>query len=287
MATRIGGVTCPVLKNGNEGYTSLFGWRVDPITKVPNSFHYGIDIQHVPNKGDDIIAFAAGKVTIAKDTVPGFDDKNNTAGNYIEIDHGNGFKTRYLHLKHKSVKVKVGDVVRQGQVIATMGSTGYSTGVHLHFEIWKNGSRVDPLPYLKGTERIPGSGTALLPNAPAPAGSIKKDDKVKIKPGAKAYDGKSVAAFVYNNSYPVDELSGDRALLDKKGLCTAFRVSDLVLVPAAVPPMETGPATYKVAASDTLSKIARQFGTDVDSLVRLNGIKDPNKIGVGQVLKLK
>jgi len=202
----------PVVQNNAHIMTSPYGHRTDPITGVKNSFHGGIDLRWVTG-ADIIIAFADGKVTVAKDTVPGLDKVNNTAGNYIEIDHGNGWRTRYLHLKHKSVRVKVGDTVKAGQAIATMGTTGYSTGVHLHFEIRRNGERLDPRPYLEGKSSIAGT-------------SVPK------------------------------------------------------------PPV-TAPVTYKVVKGDNLTKIARQFGTNVSNLVKLNNIKDPDKISVGQVLKLK
>ena len=65
---------------------------------------------------------------------------------------------------------------------------------------------------------------------PEPVKTIQVGSIVKVKQGAKSYDGKSIASFVYNNTYPVDELKGERAVLDKKGLCTAFNVKDLILV---------------------------------------------------------
>jgi murein DD-endopeptidase MepM/ murein hydrolase activator NlpD len=64
----------------------------------------------------------------------------------VEIDHGNGLKTRYGH--NKELTVEVGDVVTKGQALALMGSTGRSTGPHVHYEVIKNGRQVDPLPYI-------------------------------------------------------------------------------------------------------------------------------------------
>ena len=70
-------------------------------------------------------------------------------GNYVVLDHGGGWETRYLHLKHNSLKVRAGDRVAAGQPLGFMGTTGYSTGVHLHFEVRFNGDRLDPKPYLR------------------------------------------------------------------------------------------------------------------------------------------
>jgi len=67
-------------------------------------------------------------------------------GKLVEVNHGNGYKTRYAHCKE--IEVKVGDIVRKGDVIAQMGSTGRSTGPHVHFEVYKNGRTVDPAAYI-------------------------------------------------------------------------------------------------------------------------------------------
>ncbi|MGB0504035.1 MAG: M23 family metallopeptidase, partial [Thalassolituus sp.] len=67
-------------------------------------------------------------------------------GNLVEVNHGNGYKTRYAHCKE--IEVNVGDIVRKGDIIALMGSTGRSTGPHVHFEVYKNGRSVDPAAYI-------------------------------------------------------------------------------------------------------------------------------------------
>lgn len=125
--------------------SSSFGMRVHPILKT-RKFHSGIDIakNSYSVDGKPVLASAAGKVITAQ--------SSSTAGNFIVIDHGNGMKTRYLHLK--SFAVSVGQQVTQGQVIGYLGSTGRSTGPHLHFEIQVNDTAVDPLLYV----RKPGSG---------------------------------------------------------------------------------------------------------------------------------
>lgn len=119
-----------------RGYiTSRFGTRRDPFTGV-RTFHNGVDLANA--LGTPVRASMAGTVT---DT--GF---NPSYGNYIVLSHEGGFKTLYGHLK--SFSVKSGQAVGQGQLIAQMGNTGYSTGSHLHFSIFKWNKALNPLNYL-------------------------------------------------------------------------------------------------------------------------------------------
>ncbi|MBA6389680.1 M23 family metallopeptidase [Colwellia sp. BRX10-3] len=111
--------------------SSYFGIRKDPFNGKP-SMHKGVDFAGSENA--DIIATASGVVSWAGDRY-GY-------GKLIEINHGDGLKTRYGH--NKVVKVSVGDVVNKGQVIAKMGSTGRSTGPHVHYEILRNNRQIDP-----------------------------------------------------------------------------------------------------------------------------------------------
>lgn len=115
--------------------TSGFGGRSSP-TEGASSNHKGIDIG--ASTGSDILAAAGGTVTIST--------YSSSAGNYIMISHGGGISTVYMHCSQRLVEV--GDTVSQGQVIAKVGSTGYSTGPHLHFEIRSGGGNVDPSLYV-------------------------------------------------------------------------------------------------------------------------------------------
>lgn len=130
-------INCMVwpLPSDHKIYT-YYGYRVAP-TKGASTFHQGLDIGGA--KGSNVVAVLAGKVI---DT--GY---NSTSGNYVEIDHGNGAITRYLH--NSKILVKEGQYVDQGEVISLVGSTGVSTGPHLHFSLILNGKSVDPYPYLK------------------------------------------------------------------------------------------------------------------------------------------
>ncbi|MCU0833981.1 MAG: M23 family metallopeptidase [Chromatiaceae bacterium] len=119
-----------------SGYvTSHFGFRKDPITGR-TSAHRGVDF--AGKRGTPILAVADG-IVIASETRNGY-------GRTVEIRHGDGLVTRYAH-NDKNL-VQVGDLVRQGQVIATLGSSGRTTGAHLHFEVLKDGKQVDPLSYV-------------------------------------------------------------------------------------------------------------------------------------------
>jgi murein DD-endopeptidase MepM/ murein hydrolase activator NlpD len=115
--------------------SSYFGSRADPFTGF-TAYHKGIDF--AGPEGSKISAVAAGLVTYAGERT-GF-------GEMVEINHGNGLATRYCH--NEKVLVKQGDMVRKGQEVALMGSTGRSTGPHLHFEVLKNGVQVDPLRFV-------------------------------------------------------------------------------------------------------------------------------------------
>ena len=123
--------------------TSSFGCRVHPITGKYRS-HGGIDIPVVV--GTPVYATKSGRVSAVRTDVTGY--LAGSYGNYVDIDHMDGTKTRYAHLKYGGVMVSVGTTVNQGQAIALSGNTGGSTGPHLHYEVHVNGVPVDPYNYL-------------------------------------------------------------------------------------------------------------------------------------------
>lgn len=126
----------------NGGWVaSGYGKRPDPFTGKL-SFHSGIDFTN-GQSGSEINTVAAGVVV--------WSGPKSRYGLTVEVNHGNGFTTRYSHAE--KLFVGVGDVVRKGQSIATVGSTGRSTGPHVHFEIYKNGRVVDPAAYINRTDR--------------------------------------------------------------------------------------------------------------------------------------
>ena len=129
--------TLPNSRPVDEAYnSSSYGWRIDPFTGS-KAFHEGLDFTAAI--GTPIHAAAGGIVMFAEQT-PDY-------GKIIKIDHGSGLETRYAHASQ--LLVKVGDRVEKGQVISLVGSTGRSTGAHLHYEIRLNGAPLDPRKYLQ------------------------------------------------------------------------------------------------------------------------------------------
>ena len=141
----------PVLQ-GDMG--SAFGWRIDPISGA-SALHTGLDFQ--ADTGTPILA-AAGGVVVTQEFHPAY-------GNMIEIDHGNDLITRYAHAS--KTHVRQGDLVKRGQKIAEVGSTGRSTGPHLHFEVWVQGVVQDPQRFLAAGKNVPSqqvAGTQVTSN---------------------------------------------------------------------------------------------------------------------------
>jgi murein DD-endopeptidase MepM/ murein hydrolase activator NlpD len=128
------------LSQGHLG--SAFGWRIDPFTGR-SALHTGLDFQ--AESGTSILAAAGGRV-VAEQMHPAY-------GNMVEVDHGNNLITRYAHAS--SVFVKQGDLVKRGQKIAAVGSTGRSTGPHLHFEVLVQGVPQDPGKFLAAGRNLP------------------------------------------------------------------------------------------------------------------------------------
>jgi murein DD-endopeptidase MepM/ murein hydrolase activator NlpD len=133
----------PVL--GEIDTTSPFGVRMDPFLHVA-AMHTGLDFRG--NTGDPVPATAAGTVTQA--------GWSGGYGNMVEVTHGNGFATRYGHLSQ--IDVKVGQAIRLGQTVGKLGSTGRSTGPHLHYETRVDGEAVDPQKFLRAGIRL-GAGS--------------------------------------------------------------------------------------------------------------------------------
>jgi murein DD-endopeptidase MepM/ murein hydrolase activator NlpD len=129
------------VSEGNLG--SSFGWRIDPFSGR-SALHTGLDFQADP--GTPILS-AAGGVVVTQEFHLAY-------GNMIEIDHGNDLITRYAHAS--KVLVKKGDLIKRGQKIAEVGTTGRSTGPHLHFEVLVQGVPQDPQKFLSAGAKVPG-----------------------------------------------------------------------------------------------------------------------------------
>jgi murein DD-endopeptidase MepM/ murein hydrolase activator NlpD len=123
------------IRPSNGIVTDPFGYRIHPLTGEWK-LHAGMDFAG----SGPIVAAQGGTVLVA-----GY---HNSWGYYVKIDHGNGLQTLYAHMEAGSLRVAPGQKVSQGQQLGIMGTTGDSTGVHLHFEVYENGVQVDPEPYL-------------------------------------------------------------------------------------------------------------------------------------------
>lgn len=123
--------------------TSGFGWRIHPIYGTQR-YHNGTDIGGSGIGGTEIGAAKSGVVTISQ--------YSSSYGNYVVVTHADGYQTLYAHMSTRLVSV--GDTVTRGQALGLVGSTGLSTGNHLHFEVWYNGTRTDPEQYYPELEDV-------------------------------------------------------------------------------------------------------------------------------------
>lgn len=146
------------------------------------SAHAAVDIVREGYRLDNIVAHSDGTVIqVINNCNENTNGQNgnrydpSNPGNMVKIDHGNGYYTRYLHLAYGTVKVSVGDKVSKGKVLGYMGNTGHSFGGHLHFEVWKGSSRIDPTSYLENDLPSP----SPEPEKPS-AGSRNVGDVVNI-----------------------------------------------------------------------------------------------------------
>jgi murein DD-endopeptidase MepM/ murein hydrolase activator NlpD len=179
----------PILPMENiKGISSAFGRRLDPFTGLLEN-HQGID--YPAKMGAPILATAGGTITQA-----GY---NGGYGNLVEIDHGQGYTSKYGHASQ--ILVRVGQQVQKGQVIALVGSTGYSTGPHLHFEMSQHGQAFNPLSYLTQGLQIP----AVPPNTSSKSVVIAHQVQSLIKKNTKPYftTGEMIVAVRVRSGKPV------------------------------------------------------------------------------------
>src|SRR5947209_165913 len=143
LTRTLSGVPIRKPMTGELEWTSGFGMRADPFLRAP-AMHTGLDIR--ADTGEAARATAAGTVTMA--------GWNGGYGKMVEVDHGNGFATRYAHLS--AIDVEVGQTIRIGQIVGRVGTTGRSTGPHLHYETRIDGKAVDPQRFLRAGVRLGG-----------------------------------------------------------------------------------------------------------------------------------
>jgi len=154
-----------VLRGTSYRVTSPFGMRTLTIGgRQVTHMHNGIDLILTNIIHAEVIAMARGRVirverNILESQTPAIIAQSQTTlyfGNLVFVEHANNVVTRYTHLQSGSIPagIQVGVIVEKGQLLGLMGKTGYSTGVHLHFEVVENGNRVDPAPYLLGQKNV-------------------------------------------------------------------------------------------------------------------------------------
>ncbi|MDP3796443.1 MAG: M23 family metallopeptidase [Polaromonas sp.] len=140
---------------------SSFGWRIDPFNGR-SALHTGLDF---PSDQGTAILAAAGGVVVTQEYHPAY-------GNMVEVDHGNELVTRYAHASR--VLVKKGDLVKRGQKIAEVGTTGRSTGPHLHFEVLVQGVFQDPQKFLTAGQKLPRLAVAAAAARPQSATALRQ-----------------------------------------------------------------------------------------------------------------
>lgn len=154
-------VTVHVLQKGVYKVTSPFGMRKLTIGgQTVTQMHNGIDFAN----RDNVIAPARGRViavmtNVKESQTPEIIAKKQTGlyrGNHVILEHGGGVSSYYVHLAYGTIpaKIKVGAIVEKGEVLGQVGTTGYSTGIHLHYEIREGVKAVDPVPYLTGVKKF-------------------------------------------------------------------------------------------------------------------------------------
>lgn len=251
---------------GMYNVTSKYGRRKDPITGKENGFHYGTDIAQSGINGKDIYSVLPGEVVFSG-------NENNGYGNYIVIDHG-GFTTLYAHMRSSS-NLKKGMTVEAGEVIGNVGSTGRSTGPHLHIELEVNGDKVDPEIYLNLINK---DNKPVTPSSsPDKVSPERKDIVHTIKRGDTLY------RIALENDTTVRELKELNNL-----------TSDLIIVGRKlnIPTKESNVVEnvsenlHNVKYGDTLWRIARDNNTTVNRLKDLNSLSS-SLIIVGQNLTVK
>jgi murein DD-endopeptidase MepM/ murein hydrolase activator NlpD len=228
--------------------TSLMGNRIHPVTKAPKH-HNGTDIWS-PNEPCWIEAPFDGKVVEArKSTAAG-----GGFGNFVRLQHkinGEYYTTTYAHMLDDSVKVKPGQKIEAGTPIGKMGSTGMSTGKHLHWELQK--------------------GKTYAWN----------DQGLNFIEPVAFFDALIKLEAINGTAKDVTPADAPAAPAPVHGNAPAPKAPTPPVAPASVS------GTYTVVKGDNLTRIASRNGTTVAELVRINGIKNPNLINVGQVIKLR
>lgn len=255
------------LKDLDKSYiSSKFGKRTfynNKTQKYETGFHNGIDM----TSGNIIVTTEDGIVIASRNNIEGYSEKYSS-GNYVTIDHGNNINTTYCHMKCKSVKVQKGDIVKKGQELGLKGSTGHSTGAHLHYGVKVNGSWVNPEDYLLGNKSL-----------------VKNNDIEKIKLEEYIVEkGDTLSGIALKFNTTISELVSLNNIKNPNLII----IGDKLKIPNSQINKEM--VTYVVRKGDTLSEIAKKYNMSWQQLYEKNKKiigKNPNLIKVGQALIIK
>ncbi len=190
----------------NKNHIVTYGYK--------KGIHNGIDLVGEGYTLADVIAHSTGTVVAIRRDYRTTDKSGNSYGNYVKIKHEGGYETLYAHMKFNSVCVNVGDVIKCGQKIGTMGATGFCFGAHLHFEVRKDGVKIDPTSFIDGN--LP--EVKREETKPIEKDEAKNEAKENFKVGDKViptklvdYNGTHLKQ--YDDSYIISQINGDRAVL--------------------------------------------------------------------------
>jgi murein DD-endopeptidase MepM/ murein hydrolase activator NlpD len=232
--------------------SSKMGWRVHPVLKT-KKHHNGTDIVGIGKDPIDVVAIADGKVLKTRvSTAAG-----GGFGHYVVLQHkidGEWYTSLYAHMAAGSFKVKQGQKISAGTVLGHMGSTGMSTGRHLHIEVWKgkaHGWSADGKGFLEPV----GFVKSLIASQKFKNTVANASDEAKIEP---APDHNKISSVAKSVAKPAAKKT------------------------VAKPKQKM----YTIKSGDTLGKIAKDNKTTLATLTKLNNIKDANLIKVGQKIKL-
>lgn len=260
---------CRVLKSKKCTITSAFGKR-------NSGYHYGVDIVKEGYQLDYITAHTDGVVVDIQD---GYSNKKGATGragwgNFVKLSH-NGYYTLYAHLR-KGLSLKIGDKVKKGDVVGYMSDSGDAYGSHLHFEVYRGNTRIDPTPYLN--RDIPGETSR---DTSETSHKYKIGDEVRINGVYVSSTSTSKLRPIKTKGKITRIVSGARNpyLLDNGSIGW---VNDNTIVSTVIPSK-----VYVVKSGDTLSGIARKYNTSVSKLASDNKIENPDLIYPGQKIVIK
>ena len=260
--------------------TSEYGWRTHPVSGE-ESFHHAIDIGG-GGINHPIYATQTGVVTGNR--------WSDSAGWLLIIRHtADIYHSRYIHLSEQS-PVPIGTTVQKGQRVGTMGTTGISTGIHLDFAISTNGtfgteaSTIDPLIYLNMSFGGGGGQTSPRENMVDSKATLDKHEEGLSEMRIQVKTGDSLSGLAKKHGVKQSDI---KRLYDINNP-NLIHVGEWLSVPTygVSKQVQSTNKTYTVKSGDTLSEIAKRFGTTTASLQTKNNIKNANLIRVGQVLKL-